>query len=137
MSSFSFFRTTVVRSPLFLTSNPVARRALNTTPYFYKSVTDSVKDTAAAIDRKVSDAAIKGIEVGEVVAGKAKRVVIRKIHKTPEVAGDMSGKVSKMSGGVKGMAAEYTGSAKGSANEVAGKMKGAAEEVKGKARGMA
>ncbi|KAI4164969.1 MAG: hypothetical protein LQ342_001245 [Letrouitia transgressa] len=115
---------------------PIARaRLLSTTPLVRKSAVDTAKDAAKNVDRKVSDAAVKGIEKGgkskanlaniEQASAKAKESVGLGAKKA-------EGTASEVAGEAKGKASEVTGEAKGKAQEVTGKARGKAEEVKGK-----
>ena len=90
-------------------------RLFSTTPRAQKSVVDSVKDAAKAVDRTISGAAVKGIEKGEDVAAAVKEQV-------PESKGE-----------VRGQAKQAAGTVQGKANEVAGEAKGKAAELQGKA----
>lgn len=97
------FRTALARQTRLFTTTRVAR----------KSPVETVKDAAKVVDRKISDAAVKGIEIGEEVTGKVKEAI-------PETTGQ-----------AKGQAHEVAGQAKGKASELAGEAKGKAQEVKG------
>jgi len=111
-SKMSFLtRTTLRVAP---SSSILARRAFSTSFISRKSATETVKDAAKTVDKKVSSKIVDGIEASETVAKKAKEV------------GGMS------AGEVKGKASEVAGEAKGKSSELAGKAKGAKEEVKGK-----
>jgi hypothetical protein len=111
----SSLRTTVTRT---LQATNIQARTIATSPILQKSVTEAVKQTAQAIDRKAADAALKGIETGE---------------KVTETAKSAAGKTSELAGEAKG---EYAGKAKGMKEEAKGKARGAAQEVEGKVKGL-
>ncbi|PYH92746.1 hypothetical protein BO71DRAFT_400311 [Aspergillus ellipticus CBS 707.79] len=109
-----------------------ATRSISATTRRDKGTIDATKDTLKKADRKVSDAAVKGIEVGENAAGKLKESVGGSPKaKSQELKGEASEAASKG----KGKAEEALGSAKGKAKEAAGETKGKAEEVAGEAKG--
>ena len=114
----SSLRTTVTRT---LQATNIQARTVATSPVLQKSVTEAVKQTSQAIDRKVADIALKGIETGEKVTETAKSAV---------------GKTGELAGEAKGKAGEYAGEAKGMKEEAKGKAKGAAQEVEGKVKGL-
>lgn len=64
--------------PRFRSAAPIAfrpltaRRTFISSPAAYKTVTETVKDAAATVNRVVSDAALGGIEGGEKVVNAAK-----------------------------------------------------------------
>ncbi|KAJ4365577.1 hypothetical protein N0V83_008197 [Neocucurbitaria cava] len=97
------FRQQIVRQVRLFSTTPIAR----------KSPVDSVKDAAKAVDRTVSDIAVKGIEKGEQVAGAVKEAV-------PETKGQAKGQANELAGEAKGKAQELKGEAKGKANELKG-----------------
>ena len=67
-----FTRATALSSALRATSRPVvASRAFRTTTAAPKSLTDSVKDTASSINKKVGETLSSGLESAESVAGEA------------------------------------------------------------------
>jgi len=89
-------------------------RLFSTAAVYHKSATETVKDGLKAVDRTVSDAAVKGIDAG-----------IEAKNKAAEVAGMSASKA-------KGAAEETAGQAKGKAAEVKGEAIGKKEEIKGK-----
>ncbi|RAH45014.1 uncharacterized protein BO95DRAFT_443462 [Aspergillus brunneoviolaceus CBS 621.78] len=98
-----------------------ATRALSSSACLNKGPVESAKDTLKAADRTVSDAAVKGIEVGETAAEKLKGTV-----------GAASGQAQAKTGELQGDAAELAGKSKGKAEEALGQAKGAAGQAKGK-----
>ncbi|KAL8871768.1 MAG: hypothetical protein Q9198_007346 [Flavoplaca austrocitrina] len=105
---------------------PLTRtRFFSTSPLARKSAVDAATDTVKTVDRKISDAAVKGIEKGEQAAAKAKAA-------TGLGASKAEGTGSEMAGEAKGKAHEVVGEAKGKAQETMGAAKGKAEEVKSK-----
>ncbi|KAF2661534.1 hypothetical protein K491DRAFT_673840 [Lophiostoma macrostomum CBS 122681] len=98
--------------------NAITRQArlFSTSPIVRKSPVETVKDAAKAVDRKVSDAAVKGIETGEEAVGAVK-------SKLPETAGEAKGQAHEVAGEAKGKASELTGEAKGKAQELKGEAK--------------
>ncbi|KAL9624493.1 MAG: hypothetical protein Q9160_001157 [Pyrenula sp. 1 TL-2023] len=107
--SFLYRASTVATS-----SGRCSFKAFSTTSFKPKSAPDTTKDTLRQADRKVSDAAVSGIDAGANAAQKAKEAV---------------GVGAKKA---EGNAAEATGKAKGTAAELSGKAKGKVEETKGK-----
>ncbi|ORY12732.1 hypothetical protein BCR34DRAFT_482229 [Clohesyomyces aquaticus] len=101
------FRSAIARQARLFSTSPIVR----------KSPVETVKDAAKAVDRTISDAAVKGIEKGGIAKGKANEV-------TPNSSSQ-----------AKGQAQEMMGQAKGKANELAGEAKGKAQEVKGEVKG--
>lgn len=83
---------------------------------------DATKETLKKADRKVSDAAVKGIETGEAAAQKVKETV---------GSSSAKGEAEKKAGELKGEAEELAGKGKGKAEEVAGEAKGKAKEAAG------
>ncbi|OJJ00210.1 hypothetical protein ASPVEDRAFT_81788 [Aspergillus versicolor CBS 583.65] len=81
---------------------------------------DATKETLKKADRKVSDAAVKGIETGEAAAKKVKDSV---------GSGSAKGEAERKAGELKGEAAELAGKGKGKAEEVAGEAKGKVKEA--------
>jgi len=86
----------------------------STAAVYQKSATETVKDSLKAVDRTVSDAAVKGIDASIEVKNKA-----------AEIAGINASKA-------KSAAEETAGQAKGKAAEVRGEAAGKKEEFKGK-----
>ncbi|CZR64286.1 uncharacterized protein PAC_14184 [Phialocephala subalpina] len=107
-------RTLPRQSTRAFAPSTIAPRAFSTSFVQRKSATETVKDAAKTVDRKVSDKLVDGIELGQTAAQKAKS------------AAGMSADEAK------GKAAEMTGEAKGKAHELAGEAKGKKEEIKGK-----
>ncbi|PYH45434.1 uncharacterized protein BP01DRAFT_40713 [Aspergillus saccharolyticus JOP 1030-1] len=98
-----------------------ATRALSSTACLNKGPVDAAKDTLKAADRTISDAAVKGIEVGENATEKLKGSM-----------GAATGEAQAKSGELKGDAAELAGKGKGKAEEAMGQAKNAAGQAKGK-----
>ncbi|MCJ1337135.1 hypothetical protein MMC09_002414 [Bachmanniomyces sp. S44760] len=107
-------------------STTVPRAAFSTSIQSRKSAIDAAKDTLKDVDRKISDAAVKGIEKGEQAAESTKHTIGME---TSEARSEAKSKASELSGKAQGTARE----AKGKAHEVAGQAKGKAEELKGEA----
>ncbi|RDW86569.1 uncharacterized protein DSM5745_03211 [Aspergillus mulundensis] len=97
-------------------------RLLSTTAVRSQGPIDATKSTLKKADRKVSDAAVKGIETGEAAASKIKETV---------GSGQAQKEAKEKAGELKGDAAELAGKAKGKGQEVAGEAKGKAKEVAG------
>ncbi|KAF2870974.1 hypothetical protein BDV95DRAFT_544698 [Massariosphaeria phaeospora] len=118
------FRTAIARQARLFSTSPVVR----------KSPVETVKDAAKAVDRAVSDVAVKGIEKGEQAAQTIKEVTPNSAAEAKgqanEVAGQAKGKASQ----VAGQASELSGEAKGKASELSGEAKGKAQELKGEAK---
>ncbi|KAI4595749.1 hypothetical protein KJ359_006740 [Pestalotiopsis sp. 9143b] len=87
---------------------------------YQKSATETVKDAAKTVDRKVSDKLVDGINAA---SGAAAKVT------DSDVAGKVKGTAEEIRGEAKGKAAEAEGNAKGAANQAAGKAKGAADKL--------
>jgi len=100
------FRTAITRQARLFSTSPIVR----------KSPVETVKDAAKAVDRKVSDAAVKGIETGERATQAVKEAM-------PETTGQAKGQASEMAGEAKGKASELSGQAKGKAQELKGEAK--------------
>ncbi|RDL32566.1 Uncharacterized protein BP5553_09022 [Venustampulla echinocandica] len=115
----SLARITVLR-----TSRTFAPRAFSTSITARKSATEAVKNVAKAVDRKVSNKLVDGIEIGETATHKVKEVAGVTSSEVKGKASEVAGKASKVSGEAKGKASEIAGEAKGKANEVAGDVKG-------------
>ncbi|KAJ5891912.1 uncharacterized protein N7473_008140 [Penicillium subrubescens] len=115
----------VVRSRVATTAAPVSvtLRSITTTARLEKGPVDATKDTLKAADRVVSDAAVKGIDLGREASQKVK-----------ETVGTTSAEAESKAQSVKGEAEEYMGKGKGQAEELAGKAKGKMHEVEGKAK---
>ncbi|KAA6408909.1 MAG: hypothetical protein FRX48_07253 [Lasallia pustulata] len=100
-----------------------------------------VKDALKAVDRTVSDAAVKGIETGEQVSQATKEAVGINASKAAgaasETAGEATGTAKSMAGRAKGSAETMSGETEGSAKEMMGEAKGKAQEVAGQAKGKA
>ncbi|MCJ1485265.1 hypothetical protein MMC06_005439 [Schaereria dolodes] len=94
-----------------------------------KSAVDTAKDTVKSVDRKISDAAVKGIEKGEQASATVKETVGVNASKASAKA---DGSTSEMAGEAKGKASELAGKAQGKTNELSGEVKGKAAEVKSK-----
>ncbi|KAJ1325714.1 F0F1 ATP synthase subunit B [Microdochium nivale] len=90
-------------------------RPFSTTLPAYKTITETVKDTAATVNKKIGETLAGGIESGEQAAQKAKEAI-------PETTGQAKGQANEMAGQAKGKAHEVAGQAKGKANEVSGKL---------------
>ncbi|PWY92396.1 hypothetical protein BO70DRAFT_357518 [Aspergillus heteromorphus CBS 117.55] len=103
-------------------------RSISATTRRDKGAIDSTKDTLKKADRKVSDAAVKGIEASENAAGKLKDSV-GSTSKAKAKAQELKGEASEAAGKGKGKAEEALGSAKGKAQEVAGEAKGKAKDA--------
>ncbi|KAL6235578.1 hypothetical protein BDW75DRAFT_209131 [Aspergillus navahoensis] len=101
---------------------PTSSRLLSTTAIRSSGPIDATKSTLKKADRKVADAAVKGIETGEAAANKIKEVV---------GSGQAQKEAKEKAGELKGDAAELAGKAKGKGQEVAGEAKGKAKEVAG------
>ncbi|CAM1504071.1 Fc.00g016620.m01.CDS01 [Cosmosporella sp. VM-42] len=103
-----------------------APRRFTTYTALNKTATETVKDAAKTVDRKVSDKLVDGINAAAAVGSKVK-------EGAHEVAsGGTSGKAAELRGEAKGKASELKGEAKGAAEQAKGKVKGAADEVKAK-----
>jgi hypothetical protein len=98
-------------------------RSITTTARLEKGPVDATKDTLKAADRVVSDAAVKGIDLGREASQKVK-----------ETVGTTSAEAESKAQSVKGEAEEYMGKGKGQAEELAGKAKGKMHEAEGKAK---
>ncbi|KAF2835904.1 hypothetical protein M501DRAFT_940815 [Patellaria atrata CBS 101060] len=112
---------------MFRTAIARQARLFTTSARVQKTATETVKDGLKAVDRTVSDVAVKGIEVGATQA--IKETVGTN---TSKAAGETQGAAHEMSGSAKGTSSELAGKAKGTAQEMAGKAKGTKEEIKGK-----
>ncbi|KAF3047665.1 hypothetical protein E8E12_011266 [Didymella heteroderae] len=95
----------------------IARQArlFSTTPVTRKSPVETIKDAAKAVDRTISDAAVKGIEKGEQAAEAIKEV-------TPNSTSEAKGQANEAIGQAKGKAAELQGEASKKAGEVEGEI---------------
>ncbi|PSS07007.1 hypothetical protein M430DRAFT_148061 [Amorphotheca resinae ATCC 22711] len=122
----SVFSQTVFRSSRTIAFAP---RAFSTSLVAQRTAAQAAKDTLKTVDRKVSDKLVDGIEVGQSVTEKAKRVT--GIGSTS----DAKAKAQEVAGEAKGKAHEVAGEAKGKAHGVAGEVKGKAEELKGDIKG--
>ncbi|RAL01692.1 uncharacterized protein BO80DRAFT_434248 [Aspergillus ibericus CBS 121593] len=109
-----------------------ATRSISASARREKGPVDATKDTLKKADRKVSDAAVKGIEVGETAAEKLKDTVGRTSTDAKAKSQELSGDASEVAGKSKGKAEEALGSAKGKAEEVAGEAKGKAKQAAGR-----
>ncbi|KAI9707645.1 MAG: hypothetical protein M1836_000606 [Candelina mexicana] len=154
----AIFRTSALRTVR------VAPRAFSTSVRTRKSAMDPVKDAAKTVDKTLSQAAIKGLEVGQSATEKAKAAVgmdpKKDVHgnmedaasqakasaqhmsgeakgKGQELAGEAKGKGQEMTGEAKGKGQEIAGEAKGKGQTMTGAVKGKAEELKGQAKGTA
>ncbi|KAL4785697.1 hypothetical protein BJX76DRAFT_166812 [Aspergillus varians] len=92
---------------------------------------EATKSTLKKADKKVSEAAVKGIETGEAAANKLKEAVGSGSGKAQQKTGELKGDAEELAGKGKGKAQEVAGEAKGKAQEVAGEAKGKAKEVAG------
>ncbi|EPS29836.1 hypothetical protein POX_b03141 [Penicillium oxalicum] len=101
----------------------ITMRSISSTVRLEKGPVDAAKDTLKQADRVVSDAAIKGIDLGKEASQKVK-----------ETVGTSSAEAEAKAKEVKGEAEEKMGQAKGSAEELAGKAKGKAAELEGQAK---
>ncbi|GCB18439.1 hypothetical protein AAWM_01324 [Aspergillus awamori] len=109
-----------------------ATRSISATARRDKGPIDATKDTLKKADRKVSDAAVKGIEVGENAAEKVKSTVGSTTAEAKAKTDELSGEASQVAGQGKGKAEEALGTAKGKAKEAAGEVKGKAKETAGR-----
>ncbi|OJJ76093.1 hypothetical protein ASPBRDRAFT_117972 [Aspergillus brasiliensis CBS 101740] len=109
-----------------------AARSISATARLDKGPIDATKDTLKKADRKVSDAAVKGIEVGESAAEKVKSTVGSTSAEAKAKTDELSGEASEIAGKGKGKAEEALGTAKGKAQEAAGEVKGKAKETAGR-----
>jgi len=102
----------------------IARQArlFSTTPIARKSPVETIKDAAKVVDRTISNAAVKGIEKGEDIAGAVKEAI-------PETTGEAKGQAASIAGAAKGKVAELKGQAKGKASELQGEAKKKANAV--------
>merc|ERR1712227_702002 len=97
----TMFRSTIIRNA----------RLFSTNARFQKSAAETVKDAAQAVDRTISDAAVKGIEKGEQAAASIKSA-------TNISTGEAKGSASQMAGQAQGKASELAGQVKGAVNEM-------------------
>lgn len=105
-----------------------------------KSMVDSVKETADAVNKKIGQVAAEGIQKTRMIPQDFFPQTSSLIHLIEEVTnstteenvGAAQGKASEMSGKASGSASELSGEAKGKANEMMGKAQGKMEEMKGK-----
>ncbi|KAL4916270.1 hypothetical protein BDW62DRAFT_106446 [Aspergillus aurantiobrunneus] len=97
-----------------------SQRLVSSTTSRESGPVDATKSTLKKADRKISDAAVKGIETGEAAASKIK-----------ETVGAGSGQAQQKSGELKGEAEELAGKGKGKAQEAAGEAKGKVKEAAG------
>ncbi|KAF2730436.1 hypothetical protein EJ04DRAFT_579838 [Polyplosphaeria fusca] len=93
------YRTVLSRQARLFTSSAIAR----------KGPVDAGKDALKAVDRTVSDAAVKGIEKGEQAASTVKQSLP---NSAAEAKGEAKGKAAEVAGEAKGKAAELKGEAK-------------------------
>jgi hypothetical protein len=123
-----------------------APRPFTTSLRVQKTATETIKDSAKAVDRAVSDKLVDGIDAATSAAEKVKQSTEHVAKndvaaKAQELKAKAAGKASELEGEAKGAAhqaakkAQSTadvaaGKAKGTANVAAGKAKGTAEEVK-------
>ncbi|GLB09781.1 hypothetical protein AtubIFM57258_005709 [Aspergillus tubingensis] len=114
-----------------------ATRSISATARRDKGPIDATKETLKKADRKVSDAAVKGIEVGENAAEKVKGTVSSTASEAKAKTDELSGEASQVAGQGKGKAEETLGTAKGKAQEAAGEVKGKAQEAAGEVKGKA
>ncbi|PYI10135.1 hypothetical protein BO78DRAFT_383582 [Aspergillus sclerotiicarbonarius CBS 121057] len=96
-----------------------ATRSISASARREKGPVDATKDTLKKADRKVSDAAVKGIEVGETAAEKLKDTVGKTSTDAKAKSKELSGDASEVAGKSKGKAEEALGSAKGKAKQAA------------------
>ncbi|KAH6653308.1 hypothetical protein BKA67DRAFT_692522 [Truncatella angustata] len=125
------FLTKTVSSRMAISSRAAlvqAPRQFSVSARYQKTATETVKDAAKTVDRKVSDKLVDGINA----ASKATENITGS-----EVAGKVEGSAEEIRGQAAGKGSELAGKAKGAANEAAGKAKGAANEAAGKAKGAA
>ncbi|KAK9771652.1 putative Lea domain protein [Seiridium cardinale] len=118
----SFLTETVTRR-MALSSRAVfvqTPRQFSISARYQKSATETVKDAAKTVDRKVSDKLVDGINAASEVAQKTTGA---------DVSQKVKGTAEEIRGEAKGKASELKGEAKGAANEAAGKAKGAAEKL--------
>lgn len=100
-------RTLITRQWRVLRPGPLlATRTFITTPTYHKTATDTVKDAAKAVDRTVSQAAIKGLEgvekVNEVAKDAAEKVGINVNKEDPLDDLEVEGKATATKAQVKG-----------------------------------
>jgi len=141
MSFLTRTSTTTLRTLRFTTSRAAFSTSIRSQKSAVDSTIDAAKDTLKTIDRKVSDAAVKGIEKGQEAAEAARHVAGVNASKAEgtasEVTGKAKGAMNETSGSTSGSASEMVGEAKGKAQEVAGKTKGNMAEMKGQAKAKA
>ncbi|KAJ5493142.1 hypothetical protein N7539_001888 [Penicillium diatomitis] len=101
----------------------ITMRSISSSVRLEKGPIDATKDTLKQADRVVSDAAVKGIDLGKEASQKVK-----------ESVGVSSAEAEAKAKEVKGEAEETMGKAKGSAQELAGQAKGKMAEVEGQAK---
>lgn len=113
-----------------LTTQSSAR--FSTSIILQKEVAETIKDTANAVNQKISEGIAKGIELG----GTQSLSSIQHIAKLrPEsVAQKVKATMGASSGEVKGKGREVAGEARGKAHEMAGQVKGKASELEGRAK---
>ncbi|RAL15416.1 uncharacterized protein BO97DRAFT_403408 [Aspergillus homomorphus CBS 101889] len=109
-----------------------ATRALSSSACLNKGPVETTKDTLKAADRSVSDAAVKGIEVGETAAEKLKSSMGAASGQAQAKSGELQGEAAELAGKGQGKAAELAGKGQGKAEEAMGQAKGAASQAKGK-----
>jgi len=102
-------------------------RLFTTSTRYYKGPVEMGKDALKAVDRTISDAAVKGIETGEKVAETVKQTAGKS-------TGELKGDAHEMAGQAKGKAQEVSGQAQGKAQELKGQASGKASELKGEAK---
>ncbi|KAF2129791.1 hypothetical protein P153DRAFT_366303 [Dothidotthia symphoricarpi CBS 119687] len=101
-------------------------RLFSTSPVVRKSPVETIKDAAKAVDRTISNAAVKGIEKSEDAVDAVKEAM-------PETKGEAKGKANELAGAAKGKASELSGEAKGKAQELKGEANAKANQAEGKA----
>lgn len=143
---------------MFRTALTRQTRLFTTTRVSLKSPVETVKDAAKVVDRKISDAAVKGIEIGGTLCTLSNKSSLNSQNPNPSPSllpltlpfnplppHSTSyfhtiltpSFIEEVTGKVKEAIPETSGQAKGQAHEVAGQAKGKANELAGEAKGKA
>ncbi|KAK5006889.1 hypothetical protein LTR16_009256, partial [Cryomyces antarcticus] len=125
---------------MFRTALARSARLFSTSARYQKSPVDTIKETAKAVDRTISDAAVKGIEKGEQATESLKAAAGLNASKAAgeasAMAGEAKGKAHEVAGAARGSdASAMAGQAQGVMSEMKGEIKGKAQELMGEAKG--
>ncbi|KAG0127754.1 hypothetical protein HOY82DRAFT_63491 [Tuber indicum] len=102
---------TALRSLLRSLRLPKPTRTLTTTSALSRSIADSAKEAVKTIDRVAGNAALKGIETGEAIAGAAKQTVSGTTARARGVGSGVAGKAKSTAAEAAGKAREVGGKA--------------------------